>query len=43
LTSIMHQGYSLCQRKPPLKFEIEALFRKIMLYTVHTLTHIIVK
>ncbi|KAE9524092.1 hypothetical protein AGLY_015457 [Aphis glycines] len=26
LTLIMHQGYSLCHRKPPPKFEIEALF-----------------
>ncbi|KAE9530857.1 hypothetical protein AGLY_011319 [Aphis glycines] len=33
LTSIMHQEYSLCHRKPPLKFEIEALFRLVMLYT----------
>jgi len=29
----MHQGYSLCHRKPPPKFEIEALFRLVMLYT----------
>ncbi|KAE9528889.1 hypothetical protein AGLY_012464 [Aphis glycines] len=33
LTSIMHQGYSLCHRKPPPKFEIKALFRLVMLYT----------
>ncbi|KAE9545201.1 hypothetical protein AGLY_000744 [Aphis glycines] len=26
--------YSLCHRKPPLKFEIEALFRQVMLYNV---------
>ncbi|KAE9526937.1 hypothetical protein AGLY_013585 [Aphis glycines] len=26
LTCIMHQGYSLFHRKPPLKLEIEALF-----------------
>ncbi|KAE9525447.1 hypothetical protein AGLY_014247 [Aphis glycines] len=32
LTSIMHQEYSLCHRKSPLKFEIEALFRQVMLY-----------
>ncbi|KAE9533243.1 hypothetical protein AGLY_009284 [Aphis glycines] len=32
-TSIMHQGYSLFHRKPPPKFEIEALFRLVMLYT----------
>ncbi|KAE9531313.1 hypothetical protein AGLY_010519 [Aphis glycines] len=29
----MHQGYSLFHRKPPPKFEIEALFRLVMLYT----------
>ncbi|KAE9537497.1 hypothetical protein AGLY_006520 [Aphis glycines] len=34
LTFIIHQGYSLCQWKSPLKFEIEALFRLVMLYTV---------
>ncbi|KAE9541256.1 hypothetical protein AGLY_004501 [Aphis glycines] len=28
----MHQGYSLCHRKPSLKLEIEALFRLVMLY-----------
>ncbi|KAE9532935.1 hypothetical protein AGLY_009363, partial [Aphis glycines] len=32
-TSIMHQGYLLFHRKPPPKFEIEALFRQVMLYT----------
>ncbi|KAE9521694.1 hypothetical protein AGLY_017914 [Aphis glycines] len=33
-TFIMHQGYSLFHRKPPPNFEIEALFRLvIMLYT----------
>ncbi|KAE9524486.1 hypothetical protein AGLY_015119 [Aphis glycines] len=32
-TSIMHQGYSLFHRKPSPKFEIEALFRLVMLYT----------
>ncbi|KAE9544686.1 hypothetical protein AGLY_000228 [Aphis glycines] len=30
LTSIMNQGYSLLHRKPPPKFEIEALFRLVM-------------
>ncbi|KAE9525424.1 hypothetical protein AGLY_014224 [Aphis glycines] len=29
-TSIMHQSYSLFHRKPPPKFEIEALFRLVM-------------
>ncbi|KAE9532614.1 hypothetical protein AGLY_009695 [Aphis glycines] len=29
----MHQVYSLFHRKPPLKFEIEALFRLVKLYT----------
>ncbi|KAE9522508.1 hypothetical protein AGLY_017101 [Aphis glycines] len=29
----MHQGYLLFHRKPPPKFEIEALFRLVMLYT----------
>ncbi|KAE9533239.1 hypothetical protein AGLY_009280 [Aphis glycines] len=29
----MYQGYSLCHRKPPLKFKIEALFLLVMLYT----------
>ncbi|KAF0759521.1 Uncharacterized protein FWK35_00011138 [Aphis craccivora] len=29
----MYQGYSLCHRKPPPKFEIEALFGLVMLYT----------
>ncbi|KAE9540085.1 hypothetical protein AGLY_005337 [Aphis glycines] len=29
----MHQGYSLFHRKPPPKFEIEALFRLVILYT----------
>ncbi|KAE9529562.1 hypothetical protein AGLY_011658 [Aphis glycines] len=33
LTSIMHQGYSLCHRKPPPNFEIEALFQPS--YAVH--------
>ncbi|KAE9528781.1 hypothetical protein AGLY_012356 [Aphis glycines] len=33
LTFIMYQGYSLFHRKPPTKFEIEALFRLVMLYT----------
>ncbi|KAE9528495.1 hypothetical protein AGLY_012066 [Aphis glycines] len=32
LTSIIHQGYSLFHRKPPLKFEIEALYRLVLLY-----------
>ncbi|KAE9541109.1 hypothetical protein AGLY_004354 [Aphis glycines] len=31
--SIMHQEYSLFHWKPPPKFEIEALFRLVMLYT----------
>ena len=40
----MHQGYPLFHRKPPPKFEIEALFRLVMLYTdTHNKTHIIVK
>ncbi|XP_025200163.1 uncharacterized protein LOC112598051 [Melanaphis sacchari] len=30
----MHQGYSLCHRKPLPKFEIEALFRLLMLCEV---------
>ena len=40
----MHQGYSLCHRKPPPKFEIEALFRQVILY-IHRRTkkHITVK
>ncbi|KAE9545419.1 hypothetical protein AGLY_000962 [Aphis glycines] len=44
-TSIMHQGYSLFHRKPPPKFEIEALFRLVMLYTdkKKKKTYIIVK
>ncbi|KAE9525550.1 hypothetical protein AGLY_014077 [Aphis glycines] len=29
----MHQGYSLLHQKPPPKFEIEAFFRLVMLYT----------
>ncbi|KAE9533684.1 hypothetical protein AGLY_009033 [Aphis glycines] len=29
----MHQGYSLFHRKSPPKFEIEALFQLVMLYT----------
>ncbi|KAE9521322.1 hypothetical protein AGLY_018280 [Aphis glycines] len=33
LTCIMHQGYSLFHRKPTPKFEIEALYRLVMLYT----------
>ncbi|KAE9521445.1 hypothetical protein AGLY_018162 [Aphis glycines] len=32
LTFIMHQEYSLCQRKPPPKFEIEELFRLESIY-----------
>ncbi|KAE9524071.1 hypothetical protein AGLY_015552 [Aphis glycines] len=40
-TSIMHQGYSLFHRKPPPKFEIEALFRLVMLYTDTKKTYII--
>ncbi|KAE9531210.1 hypothetical protein AGLY_010416 [Aphis glycines] len=32
LICIMHQGYSLCHRKPPPKLEIETLFRQVMLY-----------
>ncbi|KAE9536778.1 hypothetical protein AGLY_006840, partial [Aphis glycines] len=32
-TSIMHQGYSLFHWKPPPKFEIEALFRLVMLWS----------
>ena len=39
----MHQGYSLCHRKPPPKFEIEALFRLVMLYRHTKKTHIMVK
>ncbi|KAE9524623.1 hypothetical protein AGLY_014673, partial [Aphis glycines] len=38
-TSSMHQGNSLCHRKPPPKFEIEALFRLVMLYTDTKKTH----
>jgi len=30
----MHQGYSFCHhQKPPLKLEIESLFRQVKLYT----------
>ncbi|KAF0771820.1 hypothetical protein FWK35_00003273, partial [Aphis craccivora] len=32
-TFIMHQGYSLFHRKLPPKFEIEALFLLVILYT----------
>ena len=39
----MHQGYPLFHRKQRLKFEIEALFRLVMLYTDTKKTHIIVK
>ncbi|KAE9545535.1 hypothetical protein AGLY_001078 [Aphis glycines] len=42
LTSIMHQVYSLYHRKPPPKFEIEALFRLVILYTDTKKSHIIV-
>ncbi|KAE9525470.1 hypothetical protein AGLY_014270, partial [Aphis glycines] len=34
--SIMHQAYLLCHRKPFSTFEIEALFRQVMLHTVYT-------
>ncbi|KAE9525937.1 hypothetical protein AGLY_013986 [Aphis glycines] len=41
-TSIMHKRYSLFHRKPPPKFEIEALFRLVILYTdTKKKTHII--
>jgi len=51
MTSKKHLEYSLCHRKPPLKFEIESLFRQVMVYSdtkqkinTHTRhTHIIVK
>ncbi|KAF0758483.1 Uncharacterized protein FWK35_00020938, partial [Aphis craccivora] len=33
MTSPMHQLHSFCYRKPPPKFEIEALFRHVLLYT----------
>ncbi|KAE9528232.1 hypothetical protein AGLY_012654 [Aphis glycines] len=34
LNGIIHQEYSICNRKvPPPKFEIEILFRQVMLYT----------
>ncbi|KAE9537279.1 hypothetical protein AGLY_006302 [Aphis glycines] len=42
----MHQGYTLFHRKPPPKFEIEALFRHVLLYkdtNKNKKTHIIVK
>ncbi|KAE9528537.1 hypothetical protein AGLY_012108 [Aphis glycines] len=39
----VHQGYSLFHRKPPPKFEIEALFRLVMLYTDKKKIYIIVK
>ncbi|KAE9533909.1 hypothetical protein AGLY_008988 [Aphis glycines] len=35
LTSMMHQGYSLCYRKSSPKFEIEALFRLIYTETYY--------
>ncbi|KAE9532605.1 hypothetical protein AGLY_009686 [Aphis glycines] len=37
LTSITHQRYSLFYRKPPPKFEIEALLRIVMLITYEKL------
>jgi len=40
----MHQEYSLYHGKPPRRFEIEALFRQVMLYITDTKkTHIILK
>ncbi|KAE9542715.1 hypothetical protein AGLY_002626 [Aphis glycines] len=42
-TYIMHQGYSISHRKPSPKFDIEALFRLVTLYTdiktIKTNTH----